>query len=230
MHTLKPAFKASLPIVIGYLPIAFAFGMTGVVNGLPIELILAMSAFIYAGASQFILLAAIHTGTYWPLIIGLCALMDIRHFLYGTVLMSKLPDGFKQKLGFAFLLTDEVFATALVKISQHPKSDRLNWACWLGGISYLTWFIGTTLGALAGVSLSAKIPLLTTVMPFALPALFIVLVYESLTPFTRLPMLVSALVAAILYLQGMTALALLGGALSGCVITLIRSKFTHAVI
>lgn len=229
MKLFKSIMPAAWPIIIGYLPISFAFGMAGVVNGLPVDLILAMSAFIYAGASQFILLGAIHSGTSWPLVVGLCALMDVRHFLYGTVLLDKLPQGFRQKLLFAFTLTDEVFASALVRITAIPKEQRLNWSTWLGVISYLAWFIGTALGALVGASVAQKVPRLADAMTFALPALFLVLAYQSLTPKTRLPMLVSAIVTGGLYLEGMTAIALLGGAFAGCLIAYIRSKAIHVI-
>lgn len=224
------AIRASLPIVTGYLPISFAFGMAGVVNGLPPALILGMSAFIYAGASQFVLLAAIHSGTSWLLVLGLCALMDARHLLYGAVLIPRLPAGLRRQLATAFTLTDEVFATALVKMSAVEKPQRNRWLGWLGLSSYLSWQAGTALGAFAGVQLSQTVPLLATAMPFALPALFIVLVHESFNRSSQLPIVISSLVAAFCYLQGLTALALLAGAACGCGTALIRSKRHDAAI
>ncbi|TKI02351.1 azaleucine resistance protein AzlC [Martelella alba] len=225
------AIRASLPIVTGYLPIAFAFGMAGVVNGLPPSLLLGMSAFIFAGASQFVLLAAIHSGTSWLLVLGLCALMDARHLLYGAVLLPKLPDGLRRHLVVtAFTLTDEVFATALVRMSAVEKEQRNLWMGWLGLSSYLSWLVGTALGAFAGVGLSQRVPLLAQAMPFALPALFIVLVHKSFNRASQLPIVISALVASFCYLQGMTALALLAGAVCGCGAVLIRSKYHGAVV
>ncbi|WP_040343052.1 MULTISPECIES: AzlC family ABC transporter permease [Brenneria] len=224
------AIRASLPIVTGYLPIAFAFGMAGVVNGLPPSLLLGMSAFIFAGASQFVLLAAIHSGASWLLVLGLCALMDARHLLYGAVLIPKLPDGLRRQLVTAFTLTDEVFATALVRMSAVEKKQRNLWLGWLGLSSYLSWLVGTALGAFAGVRLSQSVPLLAEAMPFALPALFIVLVHESFNRSSQLPIVISALAASFCYLQGMTALALLAGAVCGCGAVLIRSKYHDVVV
>ncbi len=226
----RNAYKTSLPVIIGYLPISFAFGMAGVVNGIPPMIILGMSVFIFAGASQFILLAAIHSGTSWLLVLGLCGLMDARHLLYGAVLIPKLPSGLKRQLMLAFTLTDEVFATALVRMAVINKTQRSYWLSWLGISSYLSWILGTALGAFAGVQLSLEVPLLATAMHFALPALFIVLVYESWNQESRLPVMISALVAAIFYFQGMMALGLLIGALCGCGVALLRKKLHDAVI
>ncbi|WP_413740340.1 AzlC family ABC transporter permease [Sodalis sp. RH14] len=226
----RNAFKASLPVIIGYLPISFAFGMAGIANGLPPMIILGMSMFIFAGASQFILLAAIHSGTSWLLVLGLCGLMDARHLLYGAVLIPKLPSGLKRQLMLAFTLTDEVFATAFVRMTVINRTQRSYWLSWLGICSYLSWIMGTALGVFAGVKLSIEMPLLATAMHFALPALFIVLVYESLNQDSRLPVMISAIVTAIFYFQGMMALGLLAGALCGCGAVLLREILHDAVI
>lgn len=222
--TVKQALVASLPIVTGYLPIAFAFGMAGVVNGLPGSLVVAMSVFIFAGGSQFVLLAAMHAGTAWYLVLGLCALMDVRHLLYGAVMVRQLPAGLRKQLMAAFTLTDEVFATALIRMPEVMMASRSSWLSWLGIFSYLSWVFGTILGAVAGVQLSKAIPLLADAMPFALPALFVVLVQESFSPRHRMPVIVSIAVAGMLYLQGLTALALIAGALCGCCAVFVRGK------
>lgn len=222
--TVKQAFLASLPIVTGYLPIAFAFGMAGVVNGLPGSLVVAMSAFIFAGGSQFVLLAAIHAGTAWYLVVGLCALMDIRHLLYGAVMVRQLPAGLRKQLLAAFTLTDEVFATALIRMPEVIMASRSNWLGWLGIFSYISWVVGTILGAVAGMQLSKAVPLLADAMPFALPALFVVLVQESFRPEHRMPVIVSVVVAGVLYLQGLTALALIVGAFCGCCAVFVKGK------
>lgn len=222
--TVKQALLASLPIVTGYLPIAFAFGMAGVVNGLPGSLVVAMSVLIFAGGSQFVLLAAMHAGTAWYLVLGLCALMDVRHLLYGAVMVRQLPAGLRKQLMAAFTLTDEVFATALIRMPEVMMASRSSWLSWLGIFSYLSWVFGTILGAIAGVQLSKAIPLLAEAMPFALPALFVVLVQESFSPRHRMPVIVSIVVAGVLYLQGLTALALMAGALCGCCAVFVRGK------
>lgn len=215
-HIARSALTGALPIITGYLPIALAFGMAGVVHGVPSPVLVAMSAIIFAGGSQFVLLAAMHMGTPWYLVVGLCALMDARHVLYGTVLVRWLPSKLGRQLLAASTLTDEVFATALVKIPGIDRDQRLDWLIGLGLFSYLSWLTGTVLGVTVGARLSHVVPLLARAMPFALPSLFVVLTYESVTPKMRLPVTISVMVAGLLYLQGWTGLALLGGSLCGC--------------
>ncbi|EXU73988.1 MULTISPECIES: AzlC family ABC transporter permease [Erwinia] len=222
--TAKQALLASLPVVTGYLPIAFAFGMAGVVNGVPGTMVVAMSAFIFAGGSQFVLLAAMQAGTAWYLVLGLCALMDVRHLLYGAVMVRQLPAGLRRQLLAATTLTDEVFATALVRMPDIVMASRSRWLSWLGIFSYLSWVLGTVSGVVAGTQLSKAVPLLAEAMPFALPALFVVLVQESFSPRHRMPIIVSVVVAGVLYLHGLTALALIAGALCGCCAVFVRGK------
>lgn len=219
------AMSSSMPVVIGYLPIAFAFGMTGVTHGVSPEMTIAMSAIIFAGASQFVLLAAISASTPWLWVIGLCALMDIRHLLYGSLLKATLGNtATPRRLGIAFFLTDEVFATALIRLSAVNAADRGIWMMWMGGCSYLAWVMGTALGAYLGLQLSESIPLLAKAMPFALPALFLILVHETFKPGHRTAIIASALTACALWAAGLSGLALLLGAFVGCVSTLWGGK------
>ena len=215
-NIVRSALTAALPIMTGYLPIALAFGMAGVVHGVSSPALMAMSAFIFAGGSQFVLLAAMQMGTPWYLVLGLCALMDARHLLYGAVLVHQLPKRIGSQLLAASTLTDEVFATALVKMPGINREGRNDWLIFVGLFSYVSWVAGTVLGVTVGTRLSHAVPLLAKAMPFALPALFVVLTYESVTPRMRLPVTISMLVAGGLYMQGWTGLALMGGALCGC--------------
>ncbi len=219
------AISSSIPVVIGYLPIAFAFGMTGVTHGVSPEMTIAMSTLIFAGASQFVLLAAISASTPWLWVIGLCALMDIRHLLYGSLLKSKLGNiKTTRKLGIAFFLTDEVFATALIRLTEVNAAHRSVWMIWMGGCSYLAWVMGTALGAYLGLQLAESIPLLAKAMPFALPALFLILVHETYRPGHRTAIITSALTACALWAAGLSGLALLLGAFVGCASTLWGGK------
>ncbi|MEV4195002.1 AzlC family ABC transporter permease, partial [Streptomyces toxytricini] len=43
----------AVPVMLGYVPVAFAFGVLGHTAGLPWWASAAMSAFVYGGSSQF---------------------------------------------------------------------------------------------------------------------------------------------------------------------------------
>lgn len=131
--------KAAGPIMIGYLPVSVVFGVAGVAAGfLPWQIIM-MSCLIFAGASQFILLASFTAGTPWLWVVGLCGLMNARHLLYGPLLSALLPTALRMRLVFAFALTDEVFATALSQLKTVDERQRSTWlAC--GGLRHQIYF------------------------------------------------------------------------------------------
>ena len=51
-----------MPVVLGYLPIGFAYGVLAVSSGLTLVQTLAMSVFVYAGSSQLIAVGLISQG------------------------------------------------------------------------------------------------------------------------------------------------------------------------
>ena len=60
--TLAEGLKDSLPIVISYIPVAFAFGLNATKLGFtPLESLF-FSCIIYAGASQFVITAMLAVG------------------------------------------------------------------------------------------------------------------------------------------------------------------------
>ena len=46
--------RRALPIVLGYVPVAFAFGVLAVKSNIPPALVVAMSVFHFAGSGQFV--------------------------------------------------------------------------------------------------------------------------------------------------------------------------------
>lgn len=93
-HATRTAFiqgcQSALPIALGYIPVAIAFGMATTSAGFPTWVIVAMSVFIYAGASQFLLFASIMSGASVLAVVGLCALLDSRHLLYAPLMKRHL--------------------------------------------------------------------------------------------------------------------------------------------
>lgn len=108
--TFMEGCKDSLPIVISYIPVAFAFGLNATRLGFsPLESVF-FSCIIYAGASQFVITAMLAAGSsLWVAALTVMA-MDVRHVLYGPSLRSRIIQRLqKSKTAlWAFGLTDEV--------------------------------------------------------------------------------------------------------------------------
>ncbi|MBV7484139.1 AzlC family ABC transporter permease [Bordetella sp. BOR01] len=208
--------RACLPVMIGYFPVAVTFGIAGLATGLsPLQVVL-ISMLVYAGASQFLLLASIKAGTPWLWVVALCSLLNARHLLYGPLLSRFLPQRLRPRLKIAFLLTDEVFATAFNRIEQVAPAHRNRWMTLLGLGAWLTWIAGTAVGVYAGDGLERHYPMLSQVMRFALPALFLALVCQATTRALRWPVMAALAVGVAFAAAGHTTLAILAAAVAGC--------------
>lgn len=86
--TFMEGCKDSLPIVISYIPVAFAFGLNATRLGFsPLESVF-FSCIIYAGASQFVITAMLAAGSsLWVAALTVMA-MDDRHCLQFMVIVG----------------------------------------------------------------------------------------------------------------------------------------------
>ncbi|NMP25966.1 AzlC family ABC transporter permease [Rahnella sp. SAP-1] len=175
VSTFAQGIFDSLPIVIGYLPVAFAFGLSAVKLGFSPAESLLFSILIYAGASQFVITALLSAGmSLWVSALTVMA-MDVRHILYGPSLRSRLGkkiNGPKTAI-WAFGLTDEVFAAATTKLIRDQRSWSAEWMCGLALSSWIAWVIGTGVGTLFANGPLEAYPAIEASLSFMLPALFL---------------------------------------------------------
>lgn len=172
--------RASFPISMGYFPIAVSFGVAAVQAQINFEWIAAISVFVFAGASQFIIVALLASGASALAIISTVCLINLRHLFYGITLLPKLALP-RKPIPLAFLsagLTDEVFATALGKLDSVHVDMRQGWFMGLQLGAYSAWVSGTIVGASVGAILGQQPPWLQNSIDFLLPALFIALLFE----------------------------------------------------
>ena len=110
--------RASVPVVVGYLPAAVAFGVAAQSAGLNATETLLMSLIVYSGASQFALAGLLAAGASWLAMAAIGLVLGIRHVLYGPSLVPHLRrlDTARAAVA-AFGLTDEVFAVTSVKLT-----------------------------------------------------------------------------------------------------------------
>ena len=219
--------KDSLPIVISYLPVAFAFGMNATKLGFtPLESLF-FSCVIYAGASQFVITALLAAGSsLWVAALTVMA-MDVRHVLYGPSLKTRII----QKLHpaktplWAFGLTDEVFAAATAKLLRDNRRWSENWMLGLATCSWLSWVAGTALGAWSGNGLLDNYPAVDAALGFMLPALFMSFLLSSF----RRPQALSVIAALAGALVAATLIsipaAIVSGIACGCLVALARAIF-----
>jgi 4-azaleucine resistance transporter AzlC len=226
MSSMPPSFRdgliASLPIVLGYFPIAFSFGVAATRAGFaPVEAF-ALSLVIYAGASQFLALALLTSGA--PALVSAFTLiaMNLRHVLYGPALMKAAGRGASTRHAWAraFGLTDEVFGQALGALARGKRfSETFMFGLGIG--AYASWLGGTLTGAVAGGGALDGWPAVSAGLGFMLPALFLALLLSILSR-RQVPVVLVAGAATILGSltisgTGGILLGMLAGAIAGMV-------------
>ena len=181
MTNFLAGLRTSLPLIIGYFPVAVAFGISATSIGLSQLDATLISLIIFAGASQFAFVGLLAEGTSALIAMLIVVGLNLRHLLYSTSISPSLKGmSLKQKLSAAFGLTDEVFASAFSLLKGIPKGNRWSWLIGLELGAYVSWIIGTWVGASSGDLLLAKFGFLKPALAFALPALFLSLLLPML--------------------------------------------------
>ena len=136
---LSSALKAGFPVFIGYFPVALAFGMLSKGSGISLLECFLFSAVVFAGASQFIALNLLMTGTGPGGVILTTLLVNFRHFLMSASLATRVKQ-FAQRFHFliAFGITDEVFSVLSFKQGNLSKTfifvlESAAYTCWISG-------------------------------------------------------------------------------------------------
>lgn len=193
--TFAQGVRAASPVLLGYMPIGFAFGILARGAGLSVAEIGLMSLLVYAGASQFIGASLIAAGTALPVIISTTFLVNLRHLLMSTALVPSMRHNPAwQNSLLAYGITDETFAlnTALLQGRQANPG-------FVAGVHVAaqgTWVVASLVGALAGQVVGNSTITQLLGLDFALPAMFVGLLVPNLTAGERRPRLGAALVAA----------------------------------
>ncbi|MGA9173139.1 MAG: AzlC family ABC transporter permease [Thermoactinomyces sp.] len=163
--------KKSTPIVIGYIPIAIAFGVLARQSHLPLYSTLLMSIIVFAGASQFMAVNMLATGAASIEIIIATFILNLRHMIMSLSLMnllSRIPTGWKTLLSFG--ITDESFAVATLESTKEPDIANQYFILGLFASAYSSWVLGTAVGAILYTWIP---PTISDSMSVALYAMFI---------------------------------------------------------
>ena len=153
-HGIKEGFAAGFPVLIGYFPVAVAFGILAKTTGLSVGDGVAFSVLVFAGASQFMALNLIGAGVAVGGIILATLLLNLRHMLMSASLAAKIGLSDRRWLpAVAFGVTDETFAVS----ATHSGPLGVPFLLALEGTAYLGWVGGTLTGYLAGAVLPASL-------------------------------------------------------------------------
>ncbi|MES9844307.1 MAG: AzlC family ABC transporter permease [Candidatus Sedimenticola sp. 6PFRAG5] len=174
MSLPSTAFRTTLPVMFGYVPLGMAFGMLFQDLGYAWYFAPLMGLFVYAGAAQFMAVGLLtaHAGI---LEVGISTfILNSRHMFFGLAVLTRYRAKGLQKFYLIFALTDETYS--LVTSTQPPPGvDTRRYYLMISAFNQSYWIAGCALGALLGSNVEFD----TRGMDFALTALFLVLVLEQ---------------------------------------------------
>ncbi len=164
--------KRGLPIVLGYVPVAFAFGVLAVKNGFSPSMAILMSITVFAGSGQFVAVSLWGSGVGVASVVLTVFVVNLRHLLMSASLSTHMTGTKRwQRFLMGCELTDETFGV-------HSSAFQQGWRLSLATLyscnvtAHLSWVLGTVVGVFFGT-------LITDVRPmgldYALTAMFLAL-------------------------------------------------------
>jgi len=171
---LPAAFRATVPVMLGYLAIGVAFGVMMSAVGLGALWSGLMSALVYAGSAQILGVSLIGAGLALADIALLTLILNFRHLVYGLSMIQRFRGMGWRKFYMIFALTDETYALlSSVRAPVGVDPRRYDFAVAL--LDQVYWIAGSVLGGLLGT----LIPFDSTGVDFAMTALFVVIAVEQ---------------------------------------------------
>jgi len=191
----------ALPVVMGYLPIGFAYGVLAINAGLTIFQTVLMSIIVFAGSAQLIAVSLFAQMLHPLSIIATTFIVNLRHLLMSAALAPHMKNwNHSQVAFFSFELTDESFGLHSLRFDQ--GNNQPGTSITINIICQFAWVLGSFLGAAAGNLIQDVRPF---ALDYALPAMFIALLIMQIKHRTHLIIAgISAILSLILWQLGAT--------------------------
>ena len=172
-QTMKYVFYKTIPVLLGYLFLGFAFGLLLQEAGYSFWWALLSSVIVYAGSIQFVLVDFLSGGTSLPVIAVMTLLINSRHAFYGLSFVEKFRK-MKTYPYMVFSLTDETYSL-LCSLKTPEGMDEKRVMFLISLFDQLYWIAGSVLGAVLGQML----PFDMTGIDFAMTALFVTIFVDQ---------------------------------------------------
>jgi 4-azaleucine resistance transporter AzlC len=216
----RAAIAEGWPVFVTAVVVGIAFGLTARQSGLSIIETGATSIVVFAGASQFVMVDLLRTGTPAPVIVLTVVLLNARHLLMAAALRPFVATAsLARRLGIAYILTDEAFALGIGWFRRGHRD--LRYYTVFGTVLWCSWNVGTLLGATFGAGLEDP---QRFGIDFAITTVFVAIVVIGVRHRAdAVVALVAVIVAAALRLAGASAVAVvIAGALAPLIAFVLR--------
>ena len=209
-------------MLVTVLVVGIPFGIVARQAGLAPAEIVAMSVFVFAGASQFAMVQLFKDGAVWPVIVATVLLINLRHLLMATALRPYFAHVSEaRRLAAAFVLTDEAFAMGIGWF-RRGRTELMYYATFAVAL-YLLWNTATVIGMLAGPAIGEP---RRFGVDFAITATFVAIVVLGVRRRSdAIVALAAALLAAALAALGASVVAVVtAGALAPLLVLFFREE------
>jgi 4-azaleucine resistance transporter AzlC len=218
----RAALVEGWPVLTTVLVVGIPFGIVARQSGLtPVE-IMAMSLFVFAGASQFAMVRLFADGVGWPVVIATVLLINLRHLLMAAALRPYFARvSAARRLAAAYVLTDEAFAMAIGWF-RRGRTELVYYVTFAVAL-YVLWNTATVIGMLIGPSIGEP---RRFGVDFAITATFIAIVVLGVRRRSdAIVALAAAVMAALLTYLGASVVAVVtAGALAPLVVVFSRDE------
>lgn len=172
---LRFAFFKSIPVMCGYIFLGIAFGILLQTAGYNALWALAISAFVYAGSMQFVMVPMLLGNvSLWTMALT-TVLVNSRHIFYGLTFVESFQK-MKTKIYMIFSLSDETYSVLCACKNMDPDEKHRDAWFFISALDQLYWIAGSVIGAILGQTL----PIDFSGIDFAMTALFVVILIEQI--------------------------------------------------
>jgi 4-azaleucine resistance transporter AzlC len=218
----RSALVEGWPVLVTVLVVGIPFGIVARQSGLSPAEIVAMSLFVFAGASQFAMVQLFKDGVAWPVVVATVLLINLRHLLMAAALRPFFARvSVVRRLAAAFVLTDEAFAMAIGWF-RRGRTELTYYAAFAVAL-YVLWNVSTVIGMLLGPSIGEP---RRFGVDFAITATFIAIVVLGVRsrPDALVALAAAVLAAALAYLGASVIAVVTAGALAPLLVLFIRDE------
>ncbi len=216
---LSQAFRAAVPIMLGYVAIGIPCGILCDSIGLNALQVFLLSALFYSGAGQFMIPNMYLTSAPVASIIASVSLVNTRQVLYAASFAPECTTSSKRlAFFFAATVTDESYGVSIAKFREGDWS--VGRALAVNLFSQSSWALSNVVGVIIGSLVD--IPL--QIAAFAMTSIFICLLFTQRPTPANIVAAVSAAVGVyVCKLIGLGGAAILLGAIGGVVVAMAVS-------
>jgi 4-azaleucine resistance transporter AzlC len=182
------------PILVGLVPFGIIAGVAAIEAGLPTAQAIAASPMIFAGAAQLATMDLLGRGSPVLVVVLTALVINARFAMYSAALSGSFRRlGPGRKAVAAYLLTDQAFAVSVLRFSRHDETPAVRYAYYMGAalLPWMTWQLSTVAGVVLGAGVSPDLSL-----DFAIPLVFMALLFPAITDRATVTAAVAAAVAA----------------------------------